>query len=315
MDPSLKGARREAETKGIAMDIGMGVELARLTQQLVMGIQYGYSKRCDHLVREVIFPLLTALGLPDGIRRALEGFYVGLRRAFKIAGTHRDPFHDSNSGLQGCALTQMMLNVLVTVLAKAIRHRCDGCKPSAYVDDRGLRHGDPRKLYAGVQETTKFDRLTGQVQNLAKAEAWATTDEGMQQLRDQWIADPDHPEGRRRVATVVESFKPLGAQQTPRGPKRLTLQHERAERLIGMAERIEDLPHPAEQKAKVLAAVARAAGIFGCEQGGFLKTDEDDMRRAVLQALWGSERQRKCVEIVFAVLFQGHLLEPRMAVQ
>ena len=108
---------KEAAQRGVILPPGAA-------GQLVENIDF---EGCfNNLAWEIIFPLLEAQGAPSGLLRAWRGLYVdpsgagGVFRACR-ASTGVGEFWDMSNGLfQGCALSVLTLNALMSVLTRTV---------------------------------------------------------------------------------------------------------------------------------------------------------------------------------------------------
>lgn len=82
--PALRGFRRRSNTRDVTCETGLDIEYHRLLKKRLVGMQYDCHKCCDRFVRQIIFPLLAAMGMGEGVLRALNGYYRALPRSSKV---------------------------------------------------------------------------------------------------------------------------------------------------------------------------------------------------------------------------------------
>ena len=99
------------------------------------GFSLDYAKCFDRLPQEILLTLAEEMGMDLCILRPLRRMYKNLRRRFRCANGLGKEFAATNGILQGCPLSIIMLNALVSVWARAVRAEVPGCEPQAYVDD------------------------------------------------------------------------------------------------------------------------------------------------------------------------------------
>ena len=68
------------------------------------------------------------LGLQDGVARALEGMFGALQCAFKVNGGLGQFFKATNGILQGCALSTLLVNAIMSVWIKEVDAKVTKCK-------------------------------------------------------------------------------------------------------------------------------------------------------------------------------------------
>ncbi len=109
-----------------------------------------------------------------GVLRALEGMYLQLERRFKVCGGVGAPWKATNGIMQGCPLSVVLLNLLVTVWARAVEAEVPGCTPEAYADDAGGAAESAEDVQTALEVTGDFARLTGQELSATTCYGWAT---------------------------------------------------------------------------------------------------------------------------------------------
>ena len=116
--PSLRGGRSPFEARDVSYEVGLDIELSKRLGHNMWGLQFDYRKHFDLVVRELLWPLAQDFGIDSGILRASAGFYDLLHRRMKLGQHIGPPFCDTNSVLQGCSLSMLWVNLLVTVWAR-----------------------------------------------------------------------------------------------------------------------------------------------------------------------------------------------------
>eukprot|EP00973_Karenia_brevis_P091683 12408646-Karenia_brevis.AAC.1 len=81
-----------------------------------------------------------------------------------------------------------------------------------------------------------------------------------------------------------------------------------------VAGRLRWSPLPFEARAILLHSLVLPRGLYGCLVCPVSMRLLGKFRTAVLKALWGNGRGRRCAEIVFTLMCQGHLTDPKQAV-
>eukprot|EP00973_Karenia_brevis_P011024 1492185-Karenia_brevis.AAC.1 len=75
------------------------------------------------------------MGLPAAILQPLRGMYSGLHRRFRCGAGVGQRFLSTNGILQGCPLSVILVNALVSVWALAVEAEVHDVKPDCFADD------------------------------------------------------------------------------------------------------------------------------------------------------------------------------------
>ena len=193
-------------------------------------------KKCyDSQVREIVFGAAQAMGCPPGLVQAQARFYTGLQRAFRYRRIICPWWGSQTSILQGCALSQIWINLVTTLWCRAVRERALEVRQHGYVDDRTLTTRSIQTLQVAPDATAAFDLATGQRTNAGKTNVWSTSDRP--EIRSAL--------SRLRLAgaplTTVAHDKNLGVQLFYRGKVHPTLLAQRGDKMIEAAERLQRL--------------------------------------------------------------------------
>ena len=95
--------------------------------------------------------------------------YSGIQRRFKIGGYVGEAFKDTNSILQGCSLSVMLLKVLMAALTAALKEKV---RNESYVDDLTLPSSKRIAIPQAMDLIGDFMSDTGQKVNLKKTKAF-----------------------------------------------------------------------------------------------------------------------------------------------
>ena len=91
------------------------LELARLKGWRLEGLSLDYVKCFDLIPQAVVLRIARALGMDDGVLRALAAMYWQLRRAFRLAGALGAWWQATKGIIQGCPCSVILINLLTTV--------------------------------------------------------------------------------------------------------------------------------------------------------------------------------------------------------
>jgi hypothetical protein len=168
--PGQHGFRPVHGTLDVYWAAALRVEEALLTGRPLVGLLLDYAKCFDRLPHAVMFRLASASGADERLLRPLRRMYSALRRRFKLAGGVGQPFGTTNGLLQGCPLSVVLLNLLVSVWARAVTGETDA-EVDAYADDTGVA-GERPAVETAAAITLDYCRTTGQALNVKKCEAY-----------------------------------------------------------------------------------------------------------------------------------------------
>ena len=101
-------------------EIAARVERALLSGEPLYGVLLDYAKCFDRLPHTIMLNLAAASGADSRLLKPLRRMYAFLRRHFKFNGGVGVEFRATNGILQGCPLSVVLLNLLVSVWAKAV---------------------------------------------------------------------------------------------------------------------------------------------------------------------------------------------------
>jgi hypothetical protein len=300
--PGQHGFRSLHGTVDVYWEMALRVEDALLSGTELSGVLLDYAKCFDRLPHGVMLRLASESGASHRLMNPLRSMYSNLRRRFKFCGGVGEVFKATNGILQGCPLSVVLLNLLVSVWARAVSAETDA-SPSAYADDTSALGSKDAVRDAG-QVTVDYCSLTGQQLNVEKSACFAVgATEG----------DYSLVLNGKRVPQVL-SDRCLGAHlsftssQDPGDHIAKRLQ-----RALDAAHRIAVLPLPLTARSRMLAAQPCAAAFYGTEVTQLTDAQQRQIANAVMQVLWGSSRLRRCREVVLTLFAPGHLVDPQQA--
>ena len=229
--------------------------------------------------------------------------YGSLRRRFKVGGGVGKEFRATNGILQGCPLSVILLNLLVSVWAKAIDVET-GADPMAYADDTTVI-GPRAEVERAGEVTAEYCSLTGQQLNVKKSLSFHVNAEAAE--------TPLRLQGE--VVKVVEADRCLGADIRFNPAAQVSAHVEsRVQKAVAQADRIAVLPLPLEVRCTLLATQPSAVAFYGVEVTQLSPTHMATLEAAALRVIWGGRQPNRCKEILLTVLARGHLVDPHQAV-
>ena len=297
----VSGRRVDDVTHELALDL----HEAKATNDVFAGVQIDRSKCFDRLLPAQIVALLTALGFPPGVAEAWRGNYRGFRRFLSWRGAvHEEPLGNSNGIAQGCSLSVLAANVLMSAWILLIKH-FPGVSPRVYVDDGYLNVVTPEaidSLVLAVRATSLFDGLAGQQFNLHKSGWWSTQEAYAPALQE---AFPQAPR--------LRSLRPLGVcinldlRGTRNARAEAISRFRRAVRAIGA------LPLGPAAKATFVARKAMPMLTYSAELNTIPKRQLSSLASEVAAVLWEGRPAWRSRELLLAVVYRGHLVHPGYA--
>eukprot|EP00973_Karenia_brevis_P033975 4688921-Karenia_brevis.AAC.1 len=114
------------------------------------------------------------MGLPTNVLNAIRAMYSGLERRFQCGTGVGRPFNSTNGILQGCPLSVLFVNALMSVWAAAIEEEVPDAEPACFADDSSLTCRTRRSVQIGADVTADFVKATGQDVNVGRSCAYTT---------------------------------------------------------------------------------------------------------------------------------------------
>eukprot|EP00973_Karenia_brevis_P037697 5201716-Karenia_brevis.AAC.1 len=100
--------------------------------------------------------------------------YAGLRRRFRVAGGVTKEFVSSNGILQGCPISVIFLNALMSVWSQAVEKEVVSSSAESYADDTQALVNSRSAVTKVATLTDEFANHSGQTLNAAKSFAFTT---------------------------------------------------------------------------------------------------------------------------------------------
>ena len=147
----------------------MRIEEASAAGTPLYGFSMDIAKAFDSAPHSVMFHLAKKVGVPIQIVSGLQSMYNGLNRRFKFGTIGYGPLWKSTNGiLQGCPISVMMLNILMSVWGARIDAINENMRilprtiePQGYADDCCVTTSSPEALKIAIEESKLFAMRTG----------------------------------------------------------------------------------------------------------------------------------------------------------
>ena len=166
------------------MDLSMTVESELADGSDLVDMSIDGSKCFDRDPQGIAFQLAERQGLRPRVLQPLRGIYRELRRRFVMAGPVEKEFVASNSVIQGCPLSVLLLNLLMNTCARSVKAGTTTAMPKVYADDAGVLSKNSRDIDISPRITGRFATVTQQKLNVDKTKVWGTTETALLSVRN-----------------------------------------------------------------------------------------------------------------------------------
>ena len=140
------GARAHHSTVDALMRVSLFFEQSILDGTDAFGVAVDLSKAFDNVPVNITFEVCKRLGMDPKLERALRGMYSQIQRRFRLGEYVGETFKDTNGILQGCPLSVMLLNALMSVLSAVLEPTMVA---ESFVDDLTILNASPEVLQRG----------------------------------------------------------------------------------------------------------------------------------------------------------------------
>ncbi|KAJ9448175.1 RNA-directed DNA polymerase from mobile element jockey [Diplonema papillatum] len=311
----LHGCRKKHGTDDLVWHLAALIEEAHLTGEPLYGLALDFKKCFDTVPIDIAFRLAEELGFDPTVLRTLRAAYSGMQRHFRMGPVVGEGFVPTNGIMQGCPLSVVLINVLISVW---MRHVADieAAIPLSYVDDVYALLKSLAQLQEAADRSGTFAGLTGMKVCTQLKSLWFTT------ARDapeeiSYTESNGAGEAVARPETIAKqtTFDVLGVMLTteqvpPSKPlpqsKRVA---ERTKMVDTVLKRAACLPLPAGARDLAVSMTAGAKRYYGAAVTTIGKQEVERLRRKVTESVWTGP-PRRAQEAVLHVLHHGHRLDP-----
>jgi exonuclease III len=316
IDGGAFGCRPRRGAEDLILDAAMDMEAPAFDEEgfRVGGIAYDFRKAFDLMPVELMLETLRARGASPRLLKPLGALYESMQRVFRLGGACGDWWRSYNGIIQGCPLSMIGLNAVVTVVLEVARSALQGVRPRTYADDlsatvraesaEGLREG-VRAFHAIVRAYEAAD--AGEI---SIAKSFTFGDPALQGCVGDMYA---HVSQFCLVGGSIVTGEKKGDHGAAGPGGAAAMEERRFERWRGAVGKIRRAPVPWERKADMLLATQRMA-TFG--QGTHtLAADVRELRKirsAVMRSLWNADCYSMSPSVTFALLAPPQL-DPEFA--
>lgn len=316
-----------------AYPLALQAEAALNADEEFAGLSLDIVKCYDKIPPTWAIEVLEKLGLHPNIVRALKGMYRKLLRRLTQNSVVSAPFASLTAILQGCGMSNMLLNGIATLWCHWVELTPEA-KARAHVDDWyatvGMRTAEAQNENTdNDQQQTNPVRLTHieVVDNLI--EVADKTSEflsllGLQSCEKKSYAFANKAKTRKVLKTRLklqnrllgaprQAARVLGAHVQFTKAKQKGCQHDRVDAAMNRSLRLQWAPFSTKKREHLLATSATPLGKFGALTAEPPKAKMEKWRAAALRGIWGTKRSGRCAEIIWSVLYPGHMSDPQQA--
>ena len=212
----------------------------------------------DLVIPQVSLGIARRLGLPEHVYRAALGFYSNQTKFFKLGSAFGRRVLASNSAVQGCSMSIVMINSAYAVFATVLNNVCPSISFRSFIDDAKFwtPENNRGELANALSCVEQFDQSIGQVLNPEKT----TLLTKRQAKADRFLREVGRQSFRRK-----KTVKSLGYTQSCRLKGSVSIQNERAAKACQMLRKIAVLPLTQQQKQIHIHSNAHSKWVYGSE--------------------------------------------------
>ena len=245
--------------------VSMRIEEADARAAPLFGFNMDIAKAFDSVPHTIMFRLAERVGLSPAITRGLKAMYDTLVRRFKFGILGYGPGWQSTNGiLQGCPISVLLLNVLMSVwgtrissLSTTVINGMAETEPEGYADDCCVTSTTKAALCTAIAECETFATKTGLMLAGEKCNIFANAHGATENMGDIMLAG--------NPLAVQEHFECLGVTipTRPGGKRGRAAKH--YENALARARQIEILGVPRNLRPRILHGFCSSAWPFGYE--------------------------------------------------
>ena len=182
--PTCYGGLPGRSTKQVIWSLYARLDAAMLDNLPFVGLSVDCEKYFDSLIWDIVFPLAEAFGMPPKIVSLLKNYLGKVRRYFKYYGTCGPTWTCTNSVIQGCAISLILVALQTSVWAAAVLEKAPEVAPTSYVDDKQVTGTDIAQVAQAICVTKEFMDATGERGHPTKSGLIATSKDDDMALRE-----------------------------------------------------------------------------------------------------------------------------------
>eukprot|EP01064_Diplonema_japonicum_P031567 TRINITY_DN56_c0_g1_i8.p1 TRINITY_DN56_c0_g1~~TRINITY_DN56_c0_g1_i8.p1 ORF type:complete len:824 (+),score=93.01 TRINITY_DN56_c0_g1_i8:2709-5180(+) len=305
--PRQHGFRPKHSTTTALMELCTKLELALVDGEPLEGPALDFRKCFDLVPQQLSLDLMSALGMDESIGRALQGMYSQITRRFKYPIGVGDTFEATNGILQGCPLSVIIINALLSIMIRAVEQVAPDAEVLAYADDAYLLAKLRDSLQAAVEGTLEFCDLTGMQVNEEKTVGFGTA-EG---FKSRVVGDRTAMKKGSEVPVpykTVSDLKGLGVKINTR--RTGTKWNKPTANALDSLDRLGCTRLAFETKAHMVSTTILPSCLYS---GPFSPPCDETLKKLSTRVtcnLWGPHHRGRSPTAVNTVLLKGHTNDP-----
>ncbi|KAJ9441380.1 Retrovirus-related Pol polyprotein from type-1 retrotransposable element R2 [Diplonema papillatum] len=310
--PSQHGFRRGHRTDDVLMELTTLIEETLLdeSKSLYM-VALDFAKCFDRVPQGIVLRLAEEMGLDARILRPLRAMYRGMKRRFKLPLGVGSEFEVTNGILQGCPLSVILINALLSIVLRAVSVRVPEVSSESLADDATLFASVESELQQAVDVIAQFCALTGMRLNMTKTLAMGIPAGTARQRRRRpytsvlAVGDETIPTATTaKILGVRTCVASVQAERT--NDARLRAQN-------ALLDRLSTSRLPFEVRCEVASSNVLASVLAGCSYEGYTQTCLRGLRSRVVKGAFGTKHPSRNVTAVLTILAKAHRMDPLMA--
>ena len=185
LPPSVRGGHPGRGALDVARSLAAQFDVSRSAKMASAAGLLDKAKCYDRIAIQVALTVLKELGCPRQFVAAYGHSLSNLQRVHIVSGVSTVPCGQSNGVPQGDAVSVLVIKALTGVFLCQI----PGCRAAGYVDDISCHVSTPDAVFDFVEQSLRFDVLTGQVCNMDKSQI-LTEDRFQKQVESRGLVMP-----------------------------------------------------------------------------------------------------------------------------
>ena len=238
----------------------------------------------DMVIPQVALGVARRMGMPEQVYRAALGFYSSQVKLFKLGNAFGRRVLSSNSAVQGCSLSILMVNTVYSVFASHVQDIAPSVAFRSFIDDAKMWTSEAcqDELATALAAAESFDNEIGQVANPTKSS----------------VLTRQKAKGKRFLKQVGQRFqvkksiKSLGFSQSSTCKGGVARQNLRASSACDSLRKIKMLPVSRWRKGLYVHTVAHSKWVYGSEVQAPSRRAMHNLRSSVVAVLFKKNRVR-----------------------
>ena len=292
------GCRQGHSTSDALLRLAAELENASLTGDPIFGAALDFAKAFDNVPVDIALNVLEQLGINERILKPLTFMYQKLQRYFKIRGFLGEAFHATNGIMQGCPLSCLLLNALVSILSKSILAHVP-VNLQSYVDDITILTKDQDTLRTAFRVLEPYLFLTDQNLNVSKTYVFAINH---QEELNITFNGQTLPISNKVKILGVKFYFSLNSVSFHYVPDDLNF-------VEAALARIENSHLPFWARSLVIAGSIVSKLTHGCEIRQLDDSQERRLKNSITPTLWGSRSTKRTPGVLYTILTKGHTVD------